>query len=101
MPVKFSRTGIPALDRILQEVVALLNRLEQQVMKRDRPVEVTFANAFTDTQVAHGLGGVPAGWVAIYKSQDVDVWNGSDAANPSKYLNLQVSGPATIRFIFY
>lgn len=55
---------------------------------------ITFPSASTSVAVTHNLGKLPVGYVVIGKSGNVQIWDGTPAADTQK-IYLQASGAVT------
>ncbi len=89
---KVAATGETAkLQERLQEVLApvLTSAIIDGTLLKN--VELTSAV----TQVAHGLGREPLGWIIVNKTANQDVWQPSNDL-PRRFLNLQASGTVTV-----
>ena len=92
-------TGDVDTDRIQQSVAEPLNTMGEHWIFRSRIVEGVTLTSGQVTQVKHGLGRKPQGWLVV----DVDAWDGSsylyrdDSAvtQPKVYLGLSFSGGVT------
>jgi hypothetical protein len=59
------------------------------------PIHFIFTAADTDVSVAHGLGRVPEGWIAVRCSAAVTVYDGS-ASSSEDVLVLRATGAADV-----
>jgi hypothetical protein len=89
------------LDMFGQNVVSVVNgKLDFQTNFNAKLISITFTAALSDTQVLHGLGRSPSGYIVTGLSAQMIVSDGT-VANTTSVLTLQSSAAGTAKLLVY
>lgn len=101
MPVGHAQTGNPELDRVLNEIIGLVNRLERIVVGIENVIlkqPLTTSN----TRVRHGLGRRPRGFLVTRKNANAVVYSDTEeTVDPANWIQLKASATVTADLLFY
>lgn len=92
------RTGNALLDQMFRSLETELKTLAFAILGKS---VVTKAIAITDTQVSHGLGRKPRGYLVVGQTASASLFDGTASDEPETFVNLKASAAASFNLIFF
>lgn len=94
------KTGNDTIDRNFDDVAQFSASVVASKIADNVVVENVIVGT-SATNIAHGLGRPPIGWVIIDKNANATVWKPSASPQPSTLLTLQASTQVTISLLIF
>lgn len=88
------------LSRLQDNIVAALLPLEGSPLYRVVVVR-DVAIGTSSTEIAHGLGYMPTGYIVVKRSANATVYDGAAHSTPSMFINLTASSAVTVTLLVF
>lgn len=88
------------LDRVQERIGDAFDKVARNFIDVSHTVQVALNNA-SDTQVFHGLGRVPRGWIVVWATAAASPYEGAASTNYASFVNLRASAAATLTLVFF